>query len=90
MGLIEQCDTLTRLIRHGVEAWRDGDGDAATARATLSNIEELDKRVHHLAGAVEENERLRDSRTQMVADLERLEAQLAGAVEERDRLKALL
>jgi hypothetical protein len=59
LDVIEQCETLTRLIRHGVEALRDGDGDAITARATLANIEQLDKRVHQLAGAVEENEKLR-------------------------------
>lgn len=34
-------DVLVRLIRHGIEALRDGDGDAITARATLENLDRL-------------------------------------------------
>jgi predicted transposase YbfD/YdcC len=53
MSLTEQCDTLMRLIGHGVEALRDGDGDAKTAAATLANLGQLDKRVRQHAGAVD-------------------------------------
>lgn len=37
----ERGATLERLIRHGIEALRDGDGDAMTARATLANLDRL-------------------------------------------------
>jgi hypothetical protein len=38
---IERDDTLLRLIRHGIEALRDGDGDAMTARVTMANLDQL-------------------------------------------------
>lgn len=41
----ESIETLSRLIRHGVEALRDGDGDSMTAQATLANLDRLTELV---------------------------------------------
>lgn len=41
----QNATTLVRLIRHGVEAFRDGEGDAFTALAMLENIDNLSRLI---------------------------------------------
>jgi hypothetical protein len=37
----QEVATLVRLIRHGIEALYEGDGDRHTLRATLANLDQL-------------------------------------------------